>query len=589
MPDSLLHSMLGPYHLRRLLGKGGMAEVYLAYDEAHQREVAVKVVHRSNADYLERFWREIAAIDKLQHPHILPAYDYDTEGEWHYLVILYAPGGTLKEWIKEKPLSLEHANQLLAQVADALHYAHCEGIIHRDIKPSNILLRDEHYAYLADFGLAKSVEGSRELTQTGTLLGTPEYMAPELAEGAATPASDIYALGITLYQMITGHLPFLGETPLSTFWKQLQEQPPRPSVFNSELSPAIDAVLLRALAKDPRKRYQTALELAADFQQALEYPEIQPPSQATGPTPRTQQQFVLSETAAPATVRKPSTSSFQLPPLTTHTRNTPSTETFRPTEVRRTVPPRSPRHRHRIIVSIVLVGFLLIVGVPMAALYYLLSHSPQNTVQPTVSAQPTQQDRTPQAQATATTDVPATIAASPPLFADPLTVANQNWANDGTRCRFTENGYHSVVQQTNYLQPCALLNHTITDSAIQVDVQLHSGSNAGLLLRLQREQFYDFEITSDGQFFFRRHDAGAGANYVYLLAATSSPAIRPGDVNTLLAIATGSTFILYINGTPVGTVQDERYSSGQVALAAGTLAPITSGDASFTNFRLVQP
>jgi serine/threonine protein kinase len=176
----------GPYHLKQLLGRGGMADVYLAYDEAMDRDVAIKVMSENSIGSLERFRREAEAIDKLCHEHILSVFDYDEE-PWHYLVMHYAPGGTLSDLLQTAPLTPEDAGEILDQIASALQCAHDHGVIHRDIKPSNILLRDPHYVYLADFGVAKMLSSKGEITQTGTLMGTPEYMAPDLAEGPATP------------------------------------------------------------------------------------------------------------------------------------------------------------------------------------------------------------------------------------------------------------------------------------------------------------------------------------------------------------------------------------------------------------------
>ncbi|MDQ2718098.1 MAG: protein kinase, partial [Chloroflexota bacterium] len=269
---------LGHYRLLGRLGHGGMSEVYLAHDEHMDRDVAVKIVNSSHADYIERFRREVSAIGQLNHKHILPAYDYGEEEMWHYLVMPYMAHGTLRELLAKNDMSLEEAAEILDQVADALQSAHDNGIIHRDIKPSNILMRTNHYAYLADFGLAKALEGGGELTQTGTLLGTPEYMAPELADGPATTSSDVYALGILLYQMVSGRVPFVAETPIAVYWKQLRDQPVPPSELNPDISPAIDQVVIRALDKDPRNRYQTATELAHAYRQALEtsIPEMPP-------------------------------------------------------------------------------------------------------------------------------------------------------------------------------------------------------------------------------------------------------------------------------------------------------------------------
>src|SRR5256885_8119372 len=235
---------IGHYRLREQLGRGGMSEIYLADDVRIEREVAVKIVSSRHADYIERFRREADTITTLHHPHILPALDYGEQEPWHYLVMPYIAHGTLRDRLANGPLTLEETGALLEQIAEALQFAHNQGIIHRDIKPSNILMRDDHYVYLADFGLAKTLEGGSTVTQTGNLLGTPEYMAPELADGPATTSSDLYALGILLYQMVTGQLPFSGETPIAVYWKQLRDLPIPPSKVNPAIPRAIEYVIL---------------------------------------------------------------------------------------------------------------------------------------------------------------------------------------------------------------------------------------------------------------------------------------------------------------------------------------------------------
>ncbi len=620
----LVGTHLGSYHLLRLLGKGGMAEVYLAYDEAMEREVAVKVVSGTNDDYLERFMREVAAIDMLTHDHILPAYDYDSEGPWRYLVMLYAPYGTLSDVLDKGPLSPHNALAILEQVADALQFAHDHGIIHRDLKPSNILLRDAHYAYLADFGLAKSVEGSSRLTQTGTLLGTPEYMAPDLAEGPASVSSDIYALGIVLYQMVTGQLPFVAETPVAVYWKQIREQPGAPSQHHPGLSPALDAVILRALEKDPRQRFQSVRELTEAFRQAVHEPEqylaqerrrtrlansasistrpAVPPRSSNRRIPRRrhviqQRPLVLPGDAismpAEIAVKEQRSPSITLPPLPVRRRSnrvTSEPETPYPMQPISRSPRRAvPRHRTAKVVSIVALGFLLLVGLPMAYIYYVYatSHTQAKTISnATQFKQATQQAQ--QNQATATAGAVATVSIGAPILIDSL---NDNthgrWAEDTTHCIFTGGSYHVQVLQTNFLQSCPLLGRFADNAAIQVDVSLLSGNNAGMLLRLQGERFYDFEINNQKQFFFRRHDSGGGSTYTNLIPPTASTAILPGGLkNTLLVLANGNDFKLYINGTFVGEAHDSTYASGQIALVAGTLAPLNGGEGSFTNFKI---
>src|SRR5258708_25315414 len=260
MPE-LTGTRLGRYSLEERLGHGGMSDVYLGYDERMQRKVAIKVVGSRHSDYIEGFQREAEAISTLEHAHILPAYDYGEQGVGHYRVMPYIDHGTRRERLLQGPLSLEETGVILEQIAGALQFAHDQGIIHRDVKPSNILLRDNHYAYLADFGLAKSLEEGSTITQTGNLLGTPEYMAPELAEGPATTSSDLRALGILLYQMLTVQLPFTGETPISVYWKQIRDDPPPPTQINPVIPRAVERVILRALEKPPGQRNQSANEL----------------------------------------------------------------------------------------------------------------------------------------------------------------------------------------------------------------------------------------------------------------------------------------------------------------------------------------
>jgi len=258
------------YRLQKLLRRGGMSEVYLAYDVETQQEVAIKLVSSEDPDCFKRLQREVRMLATLAHPHILPTLDHGEYEGWYYLVMPYMQRGTLRERLEEGQLTLEEVGEMLAQVADALQVAHEYGIVHRDIKPSNILLaNDERFFYLADFGLAKRIEEGSDITQTGCLVGTPEYMAPEMTEKQESASSDIYALGILLYRMLAGQLPFRGGTPVALYWKHLHEQPIPPSYLNAIIPYPIERVILRALEKNPAHRYRTAGEMAAAYQRAL--------------------------------------------------------------------------------------------------------------------------------------------------------------------------------------------------------------------------------------------------------------------------------------------------------------------------------
>lgn len=271
---------LGHYQLQRRLAQGGMAEVYLALNLETNQMVAVKLVHTSAGDYCERFRREVKVLATLSHKHILPVLDHGEYESWCYLITPYIEYGTLSDRIKQGALSLSEADLVLDQLTQALQYAHDQGIIHRDIKPSNILMRDGTYVYLADFGLVKQVGKASGLTLSGYLIGTPEYMAPELVESDATQRSDVYALGVLLYQMLTGQLPFKANTPLGMYLRHIHDNPELPSKLNPAIPTIIEDVIMHSLEKDPDRRYQTPHEFYQAYKHALRVAE----SEAESPT-----------------------------------------------------------------------------------------------------------------------------------------------------------------------------------------------------------------------------------------------------------------------------------------------------------------
>lgn len=269
-------STLGRYELHRRVAQGGMSEIYLGYDPQLKRQVAVKVLYGSDEPFIRRFKREALAVGTLCHDHILPLYDFGEQHPWYYLVMPYVEGGTLRDRLLQHAcLSPSEAGSFLTQIASALQYAHDHGVVHRDVKPSNILLRPDGHAYLSDFGLAKAKIAGDSLTPVAMMVGTPEYMAPEQLNGVSDARSDIYSLGIILYQMLTGSLPFTAESPVVVSLKHLQVQPTSPCQLNSSISPAIEQVILQALAKNPDERYQQANSFALAYHQAL------PPEPAT--------------------------------------------------------------------------------------------------------------------------------------------------------------------------------------------------------------------------------------------------------------------------------------------------------------------
>ena len=260
----------GRYALGELLGGGGMANVYLARDDVLGRDVALKVLrgqYANDEDFVERFRREAKNAAALNHPDIVQVYDQGhTEDRTYYIAMEYVPGGTLAQRIKrEGPLDPGEAAGVASRVADALAVAHARGIVHRDIKPQNVLLSATGEAKVADFGIARAVSAST-VTETSLILGTAAYMSPEQVRGERVgPASDLYSLGVVLYEMLTGQLPYAADNPLATAMKHLDEPTRRPREANPAVPEELDALTAKLLAKDPGDRYASAAELAEDL------------------------------------------------------------------------------------------------------------------------------------------------------------------------------------------------------------------------------------------------------------------------------------------------------------------------------------
>jgi serine/threonine protein kinase len=276
---------LGRYRLEKLLGQGGMAEVHQATDTKLARTVAVKVIlatHAIKGDFLERFLREARMVASLEHPNILPVYDFGEDNGVPFLVMPYLSGGTLRERLRAGAAPLALASAWITQLADALDAAHAAGVLHRDVKPANVLVDRNDRLFLADFGIAKMLENQSGLTATGVVVGTPIYMAPEQAQGRpATPATDRYALAVVAYEILCGRPPFDGDNPLSLMHQHVSSPPPPLSARIGGLPAGLDAVLSQALAKDPAARPPTCRALA-DAVAALAPAGITPPPSLAG-------------------------------------------------------------------------------------------------------------------------------------------------------------------------------------------------------------------------------------------------------------------------------------------------------------------
>lgn len=270
---NLSGTQLGKYQLHERIGRGGMSSVYRATRNTDNGEVAVKVMD-PNPDtlemFLKRFEQEARIVAGMQHPNILPLLDFGLDNNHPYMVTPLITGGTLADILRVQKLPPDEAGGWLYQIASALDHAHAAGVVHRDLKPTNILLNSDGQAYLTDFGIAKLLNLVGSLTQTGNVVGTPTYMAPEQWRGEdATQLTDVYGLGVLVYIMLTGKPPFHAETAHSLMYMHLNETPPSLKDYLPDINPAIEQVVMKALAKNPKQRYVSAGEFSHDFQRAL--------------------------------------------------------------------------------------------------------------------------------------------------------------------------------------------------------------------------------------------------------------------------------------------------------------------------------
>ncbi len=280
MPDQEQRVFNGRYELHRRIARGGMADVFLARDSLLDRPVAVKVLFpefATDPTFVQRFRREAQAAANLSHPNIVSVYDWGEEGGTYFIVMEYVEGRSLAQTLKDEGrLHPDRAADITADVAAALGFAHRNGVIHRDVKPGNVIISPTGQVKVADFGIARAVSTQENLTQTGTVMGTATYFSPEQARGESVdPRSDVYSLGVVLYEMLTGRPPFAGDSPVAVAYKHVQEPARPPRAVNPDIPVGLEAVVLRAMAKDTAERYASAEDLRADLRRFREGNQVQ--------------------------------------------------------------------------------------------------------------------------------------------------------------------------------------------------------------------------------------------------------------------------------------------------------------------------
>ena len=616
--DNLTGKTLGTCILENLIGQGGMGAVYLARQIRPSRYVAVKVLLPNVTtntslykEFLVRFRHEADVVARLEQINIMTIYEYGEQDGFAYLVMPYLPGGSLRDLLaRNSALSLQEAAAFIDQAAAALDYAHAHGVIHRDLKPGNFLLSSDGRLVLADFGIARMLQDGDStfraaLTGTGTFLGTPEYMAPEMLNGEPVDhRADIYALGIVLFQMLSGQVPFRGNTPFAVATKHLQELPPSLHQINSAIPPAVDNIIHKALAKKREERYISAGAMAQALRNIVPSPGyLSETQQRNAPT-------VIS----PLPVMPPSAAAVarqETPPPVSQTVNA-STDTSAPTRIssnpssggfsnsgfsRPVTPYPTPVNRLQpwlIFIGLLLVLILVIGGVLVGLQLNKgtsgttpptgsnSTASTSHSSNPTAGAQPTSlstSGSTSTAQSTTTQQTSVPRGSQLYSSANPGRPCDSNgghWANFNS-VMLTCQGTGTQITNPHPQSPnlvgtllTSLPNSAAFPSNYVIEAQLQplNGSQAdyGIYFRNQLGN-------QQGVYTFFIHSNGTWSAYVYDNTTGAPTEIARGRLSgslgttTVDVVAAGSNFTFYVNGQLVGKTNDGTYSSGTVGIA----------------------
>lgn len=608
--NELLGQVLGTCTLQRLLGRGGMGAVYLAQQSRPRRSVAVKVLvpgllmeSRVRDEFLIRFRREADAIAALDHINIMPVYEYGEQKQLAYLVMPYVAGGTLREVLEQRGiLPLNEVLPIIEQAAAALDYAHQQGIVHRDLKPGNILFHADGRVLLADFGLAKvlkeTTDSDSTLTSLGTVIGTPEYLSPEQATGSQIdPRTDIYSLGVILYQMLGGCVPFTGATPVAIAIKHTMEEPPPITDKNPALPHGVVAVIMKAMAKRPEQRYASAGELAQALRAATPE-EFRDKSSSIAPFLRSAPLSLLSndtildlsaisENEAEATLTDPPAQKQHISEPTMPMPELTGTGTTGKN-------PRPPRRIHieqrggLPLWMTLLAGLLAIFVIIGAVAFYV---RPEGATSGTASNLPT-----------ATTTARASATPTPQLSPTPLVPVGDllySTALPGGSCDPTGGQW---ISSSNAKVICHPSETEVQDSSIYFlagtflnNLSRGYGTPSNYILQVQVRQ----GTYSQGKFgVFWRNQSGANDEgaysflldpsnnswYAYLydnqtgkaqkIATGSIKAITLNSLITIDVAVKGSVFIFYLNGHKQGQAENGAYSDGTIGLASDVGADI---------------
>lgn len=575
---------IGRYEIQSEIGRGGMATVYLAYDPNFRRNVAIKLVSgnlQENSVFRERFEREAHLIAKIEHPAIVPVYDYgEREDHQLYLVMRYMPGGALTNKLKEGVLTLGYATQIISQIAPALDAVHAQGIVHRDLKPGNILLDGFGNPAISDFGIAHLTVATTDLTGSA-IVGTPSYMSPEQVRGDVDldGRSDVYALGVILFEMLTGRGPFQAKTPLSLAMKHLTDHLPSILSFRPDLPIELEMILNKAMAKDREMRYASASELARELR------AIPGTTQEIGVHPATpvvlpRREELSTEMDVDSMPVSVSRSSGISEPVI-------SPPTPGPSSVSQPFIPAAPPQRrpNRVLQIGLVAGLMLILFIFCSSVGLFGTWLGMGL--PGLSPGKTQTAR-PEPTITQANDIQDIV-----LFSDDFSNPLSGWPtvqNDQGGYGYRQDGYHIFVNQQDSVF-WAKTTRQDGDASIYVDARpVSEGLNGyyGLMCRIRDdENFYYFVLRGNGEYNIGKYK-NAGFQPLLSDVWLQNDAIKSGNqTNRLRADCVGDTLRFYINNVVLGEVSDSDFTSGFSGIVAAAL-DARNFEVTFKNFLITK-
>jgi serine/threonine protein kinase len=568
--------MLGSYRIITQIGKGGMATVYKAYQPSMDRNVAIKVLPSQLAESKEftaRFQQEARFIARLEHPHILPVFDYGESDGVAYFVMRYLEAGTLKDRMEAgRPLPLNEIDRIFTQLTAALSYAHSHGIVHRDLKPANALIDSYGNIFLTDFGIAKLLESaSPRLTQTDAIMGTPAYISPEQAQAATVDQrSDIYSLGIILYEMVTGGVPFTADTPLAIILKHISDPLPPPSLIKPDIPAPIERVILKALAKNPADRFSTAEEFVAAWKRALEEKET------VRQVPET-----IAESASPAI---PLGQTHYSPDALRERKPAPISQ----------VTSKSGRTTGLVIGCLAVACLVFFVGgggLLLASNWQGLSflNPATGTPLPTQTAIPLTPTDIPLPTATTLVDNTGNI-----LFEDDFSISEDGWGtltSSDSSIEYAGDALNMRIFTENFIAWTTPNNTDYENVHIEVTVTNNNADPTtafGIMCAQQVEDwsFYYLVITPAGDYVIAK--ATTGQDDVYLTNnsewRSSNKISRNASSYRFGADCGNGTLTLYVDGQKIDSVSDSTYTTGRVGLFGWSGVDSPSADVTFDDF-----